>query len=684
MAGRASQKVPPVPAKEPLDRPNPSADLTEPWLSTVPAVLNGRFAITDVAPTVESGRRPAKAVVHEQVPIRATAFREGHDALGVTLILHDPAGEERARHRMTPLSSGVDVWGTHVRPDCEGMWSFTIEAWDDRWGTWAHRAGIKVPAGLDIALELEQGALLLDEIAAVSPSARMLEISRTVRDTALSPEARLAAALDPDVQAALTTDPLRADVTSCGPWPLLVERRRALVGSWYEFFPRSEGAQGRPLRSGTFATAAQRLPAIAAMGFDVVYLPPIHPIGAAHRKGRNDSLEPLAGDPGSPWAIGSADGGHDAIHPELGSQADFVAFIARTRELGMEIALDLALQASPDHPWVSAHPDWFTRRADGSIAYAENPPKKYQDIYPLNFDNDPEGLYAEVLRVVRHWISLGVRIFRVDNPHTKPLWVWERLISDVSTEESGIIFLAEAFTRLPMMRALAEVGFQQSYTYFTWRNDKEGLQDYFTELATSAAAYMRPNVFVNTPDILSAYLQHGGPPAFAIRATLAATLSPTWGVYSGFELYEGTAVREGSEDYLDSEKFQLRPRDWQAAEEAGLSLAPFISMLNAARSHLPPLQDLRSLLFHRTEDDAVIAYSKRVGDDITLVVCTLDPHRVRETMVWWDMPALGMQREDRLDGYDHVTSQSFTWGQSTYVRLDPASTVAHIFEVTRA
>lgn len=683
MVDRVSPNASAALAKQSRTRPHPTDALPAATVSTVPAVLVGRFPVTDVSPAVESGRRPAKAVVHEQVPIRATAFREGHGALGVTLVLHDPAGAEHSRQRMTAMSLGVDVWGTEVLPDHEGLWSFTIEAWDDRWGTWAQRARIKVPAGLDVSMELEEGALLLDDFAAARPSAHLLEMVRAVRDTALPPEARLAAALDPDLQASLQEFPLRINVTSCGPWPLLVERRRALVGSWYEFFPRSEGAQGRPLRSGTFTTAADRLPAIAAMGFDVVYLPPIHPIGAAYRKGRNDSLEPLAGDPGSPWAIGSADGGHDAIHPELGSQADFIAFVTRTRDLGMEIALDLALQTSPDHPWVSAHPEWFTTRADGSIAYAENPPKKYQDIYPLNFDNDPEGLYAEVLRLVRHWISLGVRIFRVDNPHTKPLWVWERLINDVSAEESGIIFLAEAFTRLPMMRALAEVGFQQSYTYFTWRNDKEGLQDYFSELATSASAYMRPNAFVNTPDILSAYLQHGGPPAFAIRATLAATLSPTWGVYSGFELYEGTAVREGTEDYLDSEKYQLRPRDWQAAEQAGLSLAPFISMLNAARSHLPPLQDLRSLLFHRTEDDAVIAYSKRVGDDITLVVCTLDPHRARETMVWWDMPALGLHREDRLDGYDHVTSQSFTWGQSTYIRLDPAVTVAHIVEVKR-
>jgi starch synthase (maltosyl-transferring) len=350
----------------------------------------------------------------------------------------------------------------------------------------------------------------------------------------------------------------------------------------------------------------------------------------------------------------------------------------------MEVALDLALQASPDHPWVRDHPEWFTSRVDGSIAYAENPPKKYQDIYPLNFDNDPEGLYAEVVRIVRHWIAQGVSIFRVDNPHTKPLWVWQRLIAEINADHPDVIFLAEAFTRPPMMRALAEVGFQQSYTYFTWRNDKQGLEEYFTELAGPASAYMRPNAFVNTPDILHEFLQTGGEAAFAIRATLAATLSPTWGVYSGFELYESVALREGSEEYLDTEKFEYRPRDWAAAEREGRTLAPYLTLLNDLRRRIIPLQDLRSLHFHRTEDPEVIAYSKRVGNDTALVVCSLDPHRVRETTVWWDMPAIGMDWADRFIAHDHVTGQSFTWGQATYVRLDPAATVAHIVTVEQA
>jgi starch synthase (maltosyl-transferring) len=602
---------------------------------------------------------------------------------------------------MRDLGTGLDIWGAEIVPSSEGGWSFAIEAWDDVWDTWWHRASIKVPAGVDIEVELEEGARLIDaRIPTVTDAGeplgvdngrnpgmkraeRLAEIARAVRNTELPPEVRLAAASDPDVVAVIAAHPIRAGVTFCGPWPLHVERRRALVGSWYEFFPRSEGAKGRPLKSGTFATAAKRLPAVAAMGFDVVYLPPIHPIGATHRKGRNNTLEPRAGDPGSPWAIGGKAGGHDAIHPDLGTDADFAAFVASARKLGMEVALDLALQASPDHPWVREHPEWFTTRADGSIAYAENPPKKYQDIYPLNFDNDPEGLYAEVLRVVRHWIDRGVRILRVDNPHTKPLWVWHRLIGEVNAEHPDVIFLAEAFTRPPMMRALAEVGFQQSYTYFTWRNDKAGLEEYFSELAGPAAAYMRPNAFVNTPDILTDYLQRGGPAAFAIRAALAATLSPTWGVYSGYELFEGTAVREGSEEYLDSEKYEFKPRDWALADDEERTLAPFITRLNELRRSLPALQDLRSLRFHHTEDPEVIAYSKRVGDDLTLVVCTLDPHNVRETTVWWDMPALGMDWQDRFIAHDHLTAQSFSWGQGTYVRLDPLVNVAHIVEVRR-
>jgi starch synthase (maltosyl-transferring) len=425
------------------------------------------------------------------------------------------------------------------------------------------------------------------------------------------------------------------------------------------------------------------------MGFDVVYLPPIHPIGTTNRKGPNNTLTPGPDDVGSPWAIGSPDGGHDAIHPDLGTEKDFTAFVARTKDLGMEVALDLALQATPDHPWVRSHPEWFTELADGTIAYAENPPKKYQDIYPINFDRDPDGIYAEVLRVTRKWMDLGVRIFRVDNPHTKPVAFWEWLLGEVRKTDPDVLFLAEAFTRPAMMHTLARVGFHQSYSYFTWRNEKWELEEYLTELSQETAHFLRPNFFVNTPDILHAFLQYGGPPAFKIRATLAATLTPTWGVYAGFELFEHVAVRPGSEEYLDTEKFQLRPRDWAAAEAEGRSLAPYLTRLNELRRAHPALQRLRNLRFHATDSDQIICYSKSITgadgrpSDTVLVVVNLDPHGARETTVRLDMPALGMEWDDTMAVHDEIGGDTYVWGQANYVRLDPFHEPAHVFRVER-
>ena len=638
-----------------------------------------RFPVLDVSPVVDAGARPAKAVVGEAVPVRATAFREGHDSLGVEAVLLRPDRTQAQRVRMV-RSVGIDRWTALLRPDAEGIWHFRIDCWDDPWATWLHRAEIKVPAGVDIDLELAEGARLLEQAADVVARGdavtkeQLREAAGAGGDTTLPPLTRLAHLTTPEIRKHFAVRPLRRFTSSTREFPLRVERRRALTGAWYEFFPRSEAEVAG--QHGTFASAARRLPAIAAMGFDVVYLPPIHPIGRSFRKGPNNSLVAGPDDPGSPWAIGSTDGGHDAVHPQLGTLADFDAFVAAARAHGLEVALDLALQASPDHPWVSEHPEWFTTRADGSIAYAENPPKKYQDVYPLNFDNDPEGLYAEVVRIVRHWMAHGVRIFRVDNPHTKPLWVWDRLIGEVQGTDPDVLFLAEAFTAAPMMRALAEIGFSQSYTYFTWRNDRAGLEEYFAELAGPAAAYMRPNAFVNTPDILPEYLQYGGPAAFAIRAVLAATLSPTWGVYSGYELFEHAAVRHGSEEYLDSEKYQLRPRAW---EQPG-TLVPLIKRLNELRRVHPALQDLRSLHFHHPDNDGVIAYSKRDGDDLILVVCTLDPISTREATVWWDLEALGLPPGSSFEAHDLLTGGRWTWGQSAYVRLDPG-TVAHIVHV---
>ena len=654
----------------------------------------GRIVISDVEPVLDCGRRPAKAVTGEAFEVSATVFREGHEVPGAGVVLRGPAGQRLPLARMREILPGTDRYAAEVAPDGEGRWRFHVEAWGDPIGHWRHDAGIKVPRGLDVELMLTEGAALFDR-AARSPS-RPLEhrsalaaVAARLGDRRLAPWDRLAAAEDAEIVAVLDEAPLRELLTRSAAYPLVVHRTRALYGAWYEFFPRSEGVQADPMgrrepRGGTLRTAMCRLDGIARMGFDVVYLPPVHPIGTTARKGRNNALRAGPGDPGSPWAIGSPDGGHDAIHPELGTFADFDAFVARTRELGMEVALDLALQTSPDHPWVAAHPDWFTERADGSIAYAENPPKRYQDIYPLNFDRDPAGLYAEVLRIVRLWMSHGVRIFRVDNPHAKPLAFWERLLAEVDSTDPDVIFLAEAFTRPAMMHTLAKIGFHQSYTYFTWRNTSQEVTGYLRELSGAAAAYMRPNLFVNTPDILHEYLQHGGPPAFRVRAVLAALLSPTWGVYSGYELCEHVPVRPGSEEYLDSEKYAFRPRDWAAAEHGPAGLAPFITRLNLIRRSHPSLHWLRNLRFHHVDQPGLICFSKRSSRDAdtVLAVVNLDPHQPREATIWLDMSALGVDDRSQFVVTDELTGESYRWGQANYVRLDPATAPAHIFTVT--
>ncbi|MFD8078631.1 alpha-1,4-glucan--maltose-1-phosphate maltosyltransferase [Streptomyces sp. NPDC059718] len=649
----------------------------------------GRIPVLDVRPLVDCGRRPAKAAVGETFQVTATVFREGHDAVAANVVLRSPAGRSGPRIPMRELAPGTDRWGAEVTPTAEGRWTYTVEAWSDPVATWRHHAGIKVPAGIDTALVLAEGAELHERAAAGVPKkdgrAVVLAAVDALRDTSRTAAERHAAALAPDVVAVLDRHPLRDLVSASRPAALQVERQRALFGSWYEMFPRSEGAVvdptgRRPPRSGTFRTAAGRLPAIAAMGFDVVYLPPVHPIGAAFRKGPDNTLDPGPHDVGSPWAIGSAEGGHDAVHPDLGTIEDFDFFVERARELRLEIALDFALQCSPDHPWVGKHPEWFTTRADGSIAYAENPPKKYQDIYPIAFDADLSGIVQETERVLRHWMDHGVRIFRVDNPHTKPVVFWEKVIADINRTDPDVIFLAEAFTRPAMMHTLAQIGFQQSYTYFTWRNGKQELTEYLTELSGEAAAYMRPNFFVNTPDILHAYLQRGGRPAFEARAVLAATLSPTWGVYAGYELCENAPVREGSEEYLHSEKYELKPRDWAAAEAEGRSLAPLLTTLNRLRRRHPALQQLRDLRFHPVDNDAVLAYSKRSGDgsDVVLVVVNLDPHHTQEATVSLNMPELGLAWHESTPVRDELTGETYHWGRDNYVRLEPGRAPAHI------
>ena len=482
-----------------------------------------------------------------------------------------------------------------------------------------------------------------------------------------------------------STSQYRTVYGSTEKYPIRADRERALSGAWYEFFPRSEGAVKNAdgtITSGTFVSATKRLPAVAAMGFDVLYLPPIHPIGVAHRKGPNNSLTAGPNDPGVPWAIGNSDGGHDAINPELGTMKDFENFVAAAKKAGLEIALDLALQTSPDHPWVKSNPQWFNKRADGTIAYAENPPKKYQDIYPINFDDDYEGIRDEVLRIIRLWVSKGVKIFRVDNPHTKPVHFWQDLLDIVRRESPEVIFLAEAFTAPAMMHALGKAGFHQSYTYFTWRTSKSELTEYGREVAQQTSAFFRPNFWVNTPDINPFHLQSGNPAMFALRAVLASTLTPSWGMYAGYEIYEHRPFKEGGEEYLDSEKYEIKVRDWDGATKKGLTLAPFITQLNAIRKANPALHQLRNLVFHNTESEAIIAYSKREGKNLILVVVNLDPSFAQGTIVHWDMNALGLEGtfavKDLLDG------KSFDWSEHQFIQLDPTrpvGKVAHICQV---
>jgi starch synthase (maltosyl-transferring) len=662
--------------------------------------MTGRIPILDVEPVIGCGRFLAKAVVGETFEVSATVFREGHDAVAASVSFRDPAGRVRQWARMHKREPWSDRWFADLTPDSEGEWSFTIEGWSDPVETWRHAAEVKIPAEIDVELVFTDGAQLLERAASALPRGKTAErrllrdTAKAVRDDRRPPPVRLAAALAPDVTSIFETDPLRELLTEDGPYRVRVDRERALYGSWYEFFPRSEGAYQNDKgswTSGTFETATKRLPAIAAMGFDVVYLPPVHPIGRTYRKGANNTLTPTEHDPGVPWAIGSDEGGHDAIHPELGTFDSFDDFVAATRELGMEVALDLALQASPDHPWVKEHPEWFNHRADGTITYAENPPKKYQDIYPLNFDDDPEGSYAEMLRIVRLWMDHGVRIFRVDNPHTKPVSFWFRLLEEIRQTDPDVVFLAEAFTKPAMMHALAKIGFGQSYTYFTWRTSKHEIYEYFTELRDSAA-YMRPNAFVNTPDILHAYLQYGGPAAFKVRAVLAAMLSPTWGVYSGYELYEHVAVRPGSEEYLNSEKYQYRPRDWAAYEPGGpregQSLGPYLTRLNEIRRSHPALHRLRNLRFHWVDNAEIVCFSKSEplpdgGEDIVVTVVNLDPHGTREGTISLDMPALGLDWHETFAAHDELSGQTFHWGQFDFVRLDPAVEPAHVLTVHR-
>ncbi|HET7694945.1 MAG TPA: alpha-1,4-glucan--maltose-1-phosphate maltosyltransferase, partial [Vicinamibacterales bacterium] len=599
-----------------------------------PALLR-RVIIEAVTPQVDDGRYPAKRTAGETVVVEADVYADGHDVLAARLLWRR-RGEKTWRE--TPMEAlPNDRWRASFAAAEEfATYEFTVEGWVDTYATWKQGLEKKLAAGQDVTSErLEERLLPADA-------------------------GRSAATRYPRV---LT---------------VIAERERARFGAWYEMFPRSAGSD--PSRSATFAEAAERLPYIAAMGFDVVYLPPIHPIGTSFRKGRNNSLAAGPGDPGSPWAIGSAEGGHTAIEPGLGTLADFGRFVAAARARRLEIALDLAFQASPDHPYVTQHPEWFRHRPDGTIKYAENPPKKYQDIYPFDFASaDWEALWRELKGVIEFWIAQGVTIFRVDNPHTKPFAFWEWALGDIRAAHPETIFLAEAFTRPKIMRHLAKIGFSQSYSYFTWRNTKEELEEYFTELTqTEVREYMRPNLFANTPDILHAYLQHGGPAAFKARFVLAATLGANYGIYSGFELYENVPVRPGSEEYLDSEKYQIRPRTFDAPG----SMSELIARVNAIRREHRALQFDHGLRFHETDNPQLICYSKRTPPDAVdpiLVVVNLDPFNMQHGYIKLPLVEWGLPPDASVQAADLLSNEIYTWrGEWNYVRLDPRISVAHV------
>ena len=642
-----------------------------------------RIVIAELQPSVDRGRYPIKRTVGERVDVTAVVIADGHDVLAGVLKYRD-TGDAIGRWHETSLQfAGNDRWQSSFVPTTLGVWEYTVTAWVNRFATWLKGLVAKAGAGQDVSSELIEGAELIQASIAVAGSTaspdtdlRLLEFADLLRGSA-DQQQRVAAARSPEITLLMNTRASRDAADTYAPaLAVIVDPTIARFGSWYEMFPRS--CTTDPTRGGTLRDAETRLADIAAMGFDVLYLPPVHPIGTTHRKGPNNSLTAAADDPGSPWAIGSAAGGHTAIHPELGTLDDFDRFVAVARRLGLTVALDIAFQASPDHPWVREHPEWFRHRPDGSIKYAENPPKKYQDIYPFDFESqDWRGLWSALREVFFFWIDHGVSIFRVDNPHTKAFRFWEWCIASVKQRHPEAIFLSEAFTRPAVMYHLAKIGFSQSYTYFTWRNTADELRSYLTELTTGEVAqFLRPNFFANTPDILHEYLQHGGRPAFQARLVLAATLSSNYGIYSGFELCEHVAVRPGSEEYVDSEKYQIRVRDWQAPG----NLRELVGRVNQIRRSYPALQRNDTLQFHDTDNPQLLAFSKQDDKGYRLfVVVNTDPHHLQHGWVRLPLPA------GHPSSYlvrDLLDEARYPWrGEWNYVRLDPGERVAHVFVI---
>jgi len=640
-------------------------------------------AIENLQPLLDSGRYPIKRIVGEDLVVEADIFKDGHDVVAAVLKWR-VLGQRGWRE--TPMTFvDNDRWRGICTLYDEAIHEYTVEAWTDSFRSWQREFAKKFEAGIsDLRSETLEGAGLVKAAAKRARDradrARLLEFSEQISTAANSEIYAIAQSAELDVL--MATYPDRSDATQYGPPPrVIVDRSAALFAAWYEFFPRS--AEGRDDRGSTFRDCLPRLDDAKAMGFDVIYFPPIHPIGHTNRKGQNNSTRSEPGDPGVPWAIGSEVGGHKAVEPSLGTLADFEWFQKELQKRGMEIALDFALNCSPDHPYVKEHPEWFYRRPDGTIKYAENPPKKYEDIYPLNFrcENWRE-LWAEIRSIVLFWAKRGVRIFRVDNPHTKPVAFWEYLITGVREKYPDTIFLSEAFTRPKMMKALAKAGFNQSYTYFTWRNSKRELIEYFTELTqTEMSEYFRPNLWPNTPDILPFVLQEGGRPAFIIRVLLAATLSPLYGIYSGYELCENQALPD-REEYLDSEKYQFKKRDWNAPG----NIKDWIARLNRIRKQNRSLQLYTNLRFYPAQNEAILFYSKMTParDNIILVVVNLDPHRKQHSFVDVPIEQFGQMESDQYKVQDLLSGATYTWrGRRNYVELDPEAQPAHIFLVRR-
>jgi starch synthase (maltosyl-transferring) len=646
--------------------------------------MPSRVVIEGVEPEIDGGRFPIKRTVGEEVVVSADIYADGHDVLAAVL-RYRYAAEETWKE--APMEPGVnDRWTGCFPVTTLGVYEYTLQAWVDRFASWRRDLTKKVEANQDVTSELLEGAELVKQ-AAQRGRAEDGEWLRWWADSLNKGDdvgARIKAALDPVLSTVMAR---HADRGSGMAYERIlrvnVDRERARYGAWYEMFPRC--AADEPGRHGTFQDVEKRLPYVREMGFDVLYLPPIHPIGLSFRKGPNNTLNAGPDDPGSPWGIGGAEGGHAAIHPQLGTLEDLYHLLAAAREHDIEVALDIAVQCSPDHPWVREHPEWFRHRPDGTIKYAENPPKKYQDIYPLDFEcADWPSLWRALLDVMLFWCERGVRIFRVDNPHTKPFRFWEWLIAEIQPRYRDTIFLSEAFTRPKVMRYLAKAGFSQSYTYFTWRNSKHELTEYFTELTqTQVREYMRPNLFANTPDILPEYLQFGGRAAFHIRFVLAATLGAGYGIYGPpFETFQHQAVRQGSEEYLDSEKYQIRHWDWSRPNV----FREFIARVNGIRRENPALHANERLRFYSTDNDQLLFYGKSTPDlaNIILVVVNLDPHHTQSGWVRVPLYELGLQGEETYQVHDLLTEARYLWrGESNFVRLDPHANVAHIFRLRK-